>query len=170
MSHFQTWEELHLEHKFPKADPILLERLARANCRRRQQFKYLEKHHYKLALGIGTFFSQENTPKPNKDGERNESDKKLVEKGPKSVASSMPATAVTRNTQTTVATFREVEQENDPDVEETLSETSSAASEGMSEGRDLPIPAPPKSALGGELFECPYCFEMIRISSLLIWR
>ena len=168
VSHFQKWDRMHIEHKFPKANPVLIERLAQANCRRRQHFKYLEKHHYKLALGLDTYLPQEKAPKLSEDKKKYGFDKTIVEIGPRSVASSMPATAVTKNTQTTVATFREIEK--DPDTEEALSETSSAASEGTSDGRELPIPAPPKGALGGEPFECPYCFEIMRISSVLTWR
>ena len=78
LSHYQKWDRMHIEHKFPKADPNLLERLARANCRRRQQFKYLEKHHYKLALGLDIYLPPEKVPKPSEDKKNNESKNTVV--------------------------------------------------------------------------------------------
>ena len=171
VSYFEQWDKMHIEHKFPKAHPILIERLAQANSKRRQYFKYLEKHHGKLALGSHAYVIDEEPRKMMKEPSisvRNPSDKSVVEKGPRSIAASTPTTIATKNTQTTVATFRPDEQ--DVYVDDTLSETSSAASEGVSAATQLQIPVPPQAAIDGDPFECPYCFEMMRISGLLAWR
>ncbi|KAL8791920.1 MAG: hypothetical protein Q9195_005496 [Heterodermia aff. obscurata] len=171
VSYFEQWDKMHIEHKFPEARPILIERLARANCKRRQYFKYLEKHHDKLALGSHFDVVREEPPQVMKEPSisgRNKSDKPILEIGPRSIAASTPTTIATKNTQTTVATFRLDEQ--DIYVDDTLSESSSAASEGVSEATQLQIPAPPQAAINGDAFECPYCFEMMKISGLLAWR
>ena len=168
VSYCEEWDKKHIEHKFPKADSRLVERLARANCKRRQHFKYLEKHHDKLALGLDRYNSRREAAKPIGESEEREPQKHVVQMGPRSVAGSVPTTIAPKNTQTTVGTFRE--DDKDVYVEDTLSETSSAASEGVFEATELQIPAPPKSALDGEPFECPYCFDMMKILSLLAWR
>ena len=171
VSYFEQWDKMHIEHKFPKAHSILVERLARANSKRRQYFKYLEKHHNKLALGSHADVVREEprkvTKEPSTSG-RNQSDNPVVEIGPRSIAASTPTTIATKNTQTTVATFRLDEQ--NIYVDDTLSETSSAASKGVSEEAQLQIPVPPQAAIDGDPFECPYCFEMMKISGLLAWR
>lgn len=171
VSYFEQWDKMHIEHKFPKAHSILTERLARANSQRRQYLKYLEKHHDKLASGSHADVNHEGPSKMMKEPSvsgRNWSDKSVVEKGPRSIAASTPTTIATKNTQTTVATFRPDEQ--DIYVDDTLSETSSAASEGVSATNQLQIPVPPQAAIDGDPFECPYCFEMMKISGLLAWR
>ena len=171
VSYFEPWDTMHIEHKFPKAHSILIERLARANSKRRQYFKYLEKHHDKLALGSHADVVHEEPRKMMKEPSvsgRSRSDKPVVEIGPRSIAASTPTTIATKDTQTTIATFRPDEQ--DIYVDDTLSETSSAASEGVSAATELQIPVPPQTAVDGDPFECPYCFEMMKISGLLAWR
>lgn len=168
VSYFEEWDKKHIEHKFPQADSRLVERLARANCKRRQHFKYLEKHHHKLALGLDAYNPRREAAKPIKESEKQEPQRQAVQIGPRSVARSVPTTIATNNTETTVGTFQE--DDKAVYVDDTLSETSSAASEGVSGATELEIPAPPKSALNGEPFECPYCFEMMKISSKLAWR
>ena len=168
VSHFEAWDLMHIEHKFPRADVKLRQRLTQASCRRRQHFRYMEKHHYKFALGLDANAPWGDAVKKVEEIVKIQPEKQTVEVGPRSVARSMPTTVATKNTQTTVATFRE--HDKDIYVDDSLSETSSAASEGMFEGSELQIPSPPKSALDGEPFECPYCFEMMKISGLLAWR
>ena len=170
VSYFEQWDKMHIEHKFPKAHPILIERLARANSKRRQYFKYLEKHHDKLALGSHADLVREEPPKTMKVpiiSRGNRSDQPVVETSLGNITVSTPTTINTKNTQTTVATFR---LDEDVYIDNTLSETSSAASEGVSEATHLEIPTPPQAAVNGDPFECPYCFEMMKISGLLAWR
>ena len=90
VSYFEQWDKMHVVHKFPKAHSILVERLARANIKRRQYFKYLEKHHYKLALGSHANVINEELRKRIKEPSisgRNRSDKAIVEIGPRSYRS-----------------------------------------------------------------------------------
>lgn len=171
VSHFERWDTMHVEHKFPLANSTLVKRLACANSKRRQYFKYLEKHHDKLALGAYAHAAYEEPLAPGIEPSELARDKpkeRVVEIGPRSIAASTPTTIATKNTQTTVATYRE--EDKDIFVDDNLSETSSAASEGVSEAVQLYIPAPPKGALDSDPFECPYCFEMMKVSSLLAWR
>ena len=171
VSHFEQWDTMHVEHKFPLANSALIKRLACANSKRRQYFKYLRKHHDKLALGAYADAAHEVPLAPRTEPSehaRDQPKERAVEFGPRSIAASTPTTIATKNTQTTVATYRE--DDRDVLVDDNLSETSSAASEGVSEAVQLYIPAPPQGALDSAPFECPYCFEMMKISSLLTWR
>lgn len=167
VSHFEQWDTMHVEHKFPHANSALITRPACANSKRRQYFKYLEKHHDKLALRAYADAAHEEPLAPSEHA-RDQPKEQVVDIGPRSIAASTPTTIATKNTQTTVATYRE--DDRDVFVDDSLSETSSAASEGVSEAVQLYIPAPPQRALDSAPFECPYCFEMMKVSSLLAWR
>ncbi|KAI9773017.1 MAG: hypothetical protein M1839_002247 [Geoglossum umbratile] len=169
VSHFEEWDRRHVEEKFRAANPTLLRRLGKANSRRRQMFKYYERHHSMLSRNLATF----TTPEP-KAG----NDKAVA--GPTDAIRSNPPTlvpsvrttpstdAVTTNTQTTIATF--VDTGEEIFTEDNLSETSSAASEGPDEESTLHMPPLPKGAIYGEAFQCPYCYEMMKVSSSQSWR
>jgi hypothetical protein len=53
-SYFNEHDKRHVQDKFPKADPTLLIKLAKAISRRRQFFKYREQHQSKLRKGLLT--------------------------------------------------------------------------------------------------------------------
>ena len=170
VSHFVQWDVRHVEHKVPRASPELIRLLGRANSRRRQLFKYRQRHHSKLShkvdhpsiLGASMpVFVTDQASRPDMRQDRNEGATCVVQSGPNTIATTM-------NTQTTVATFLETDEE--VLVDDQLSETSSAVSEVPDEQSTLQVPAPPKNALDGEPFECPYCFEMMKISSAIHWR
>jgi hypothetical protein len=172
VSHFEEWDQLHLEEKFPLASPALRKRLGKANSIRRQMFKYHEKHHDKLARNLDFTDSIKSDLRADQDGINTGQLNSVTTPGlPKftpSVKSAAPSTIVTTNTQTTIATYVETSKEILTD--DNLSETSSAASEGPDEGSNLHLPHPPKGALEGNIFQCPYCYEMMKISGSLSWR
>ena len=49
VSYYEPYDEQHVKNKFPEASEELVERLGRANTRRRQYLKYREQHHEKLS-------------------------------------------------------------------------------------------------------------------------
>lgn len=53
-SYFNEHDHRHVQDKFPKADPLLLNKLAKAVSRRRQFFRYREQHQSKLKQGLLT--------------------------------------------------------------------------------------------------------------------
>lgn len=165
VSHFEEWDVRHIDEKFPQlkgVSPFLLLRLGRANTRRRQLFKYLEKHQSKIALNLLPTVRLDKTTVP-------ASKKPSI--GPRTVASGPSTLATTVNTQTTIATFLEdYGQAEEPKFDDSLSETSSAASEDVGAESTLQVPSPPQDSSDGKPFECPYCFEILRVSSTLSWR
>ncbi|KAF8438315.1 hypothetical protein BGX38DRAFT_1098108, partial [Terfezia claveryi] len=52
VSHFEYWDIAHIGSKFPTAASYLIQRLGKANTRRRQLFKYYQQHHGTIARYI----------------------------------------------------------------------------------------------------------------------
>ena len=61
VSHFEVWDIKHMSEMFPTAPIYLIERLGKANTRRRQLLQYLEEHHDKIARYIDADELNENT-------------------------------------------------------------------------------------------------------------
>lgn len=75
---------------------------------------------------------------------------------------------VMENTQTTVKTF--VEANSEILVDDAPSETMSVPSDGSQVEGNLRVPDVPASGLDKRAFECPYCFEIMKVSSNSSWR
>lgn len=180
VSHFAPWDIRHVSQKFPQADVSIIRRLGEANTKRRQLLRYMEKHHSKLARNLPTFpMTEKSEGAPAADIanlpqtlaiKTGDEDKKAsdVQSQPATVRTAPSALATTLNTQTTVATY--VEKDGDYEIDDAVSETSSATSGNTSDDGALRIPPAPKGALEGEPFECPYCYEMTTIRSMLSWK
>jgi hypothetical protein len=54
VSGFASFDEAHVEHKFPDAESGLVKRLGQANTVRRANMRYWERHHHKLAVEEST--------------------------------------------------------------------------------------------------------------------
>ncbi|KAI9772000.1 MAG: hypothetical protein M1840_001288 [Geoglossum simile] len=169
VSHFETWDVKHVEERFPLANPALTERLGKANTKRRQIFKYLEKHHKKFSRNLDSLmpletFSSTDAASPGRDGQMLSGEHDTA-----TTAIATPSTnATTTNTQTTVVTFVEIGEE--VFVDDRASESTFASSEGVDDESCLHVPSPPNGALDGEPFECPYCYEMMKVSGVISWR
>ena len=172
MSHFEDFDVSHVAEKFPDIDGknYLIQRLGKANTRRRQLLRYHEKHHQKIAghrhaaNGADVFETQAKTYPHQFEGD----------------SVGQPNTEFTQ-TATTVSTFLQPTaqgyHETSPiDAEETrsaggLSQTtynSSSSSEGS--GGQLRVPDPPtNNPFDGVPFQCPYCFTLISPNSQMSW-
>lgn len=158
-------------HKFPYARQLgdwLINRLGKANCRRREFFKYCKEHRQKLG-----------TPASSKGGERKHLNKS---RGPreglsvarfnslaKTLVSSEPSTS--NPTPTTASDY--IEDFTEPmQVEESdeRSVTSYATSIMVQEHDGLAFPPRPKESASGRPFECPFCYEIQEIKSERAWR
>ena len=171
----------HVGEKFPQAATSIIQRLGEANTKRRQLLRYMEKHHSKLSRNVLALPAKNEksadaeaadlTNLPPTLAIQAEGDEgiKELQSQPATVRTTPSAVATTVNTQTTVATFLEKENEA-ADVEDALSETSSATSGSISDDGALRLPPPPKGALDGEPFECPYCYDMTTVRSMLSWK
>jgi hypothetical protein len=165
-SHFEFWDIQHVSVMFPDANPQLLKRLGEANSKRRQLLKYLQGHHFKLSLNIDIL-------QPAGIAEGAEylvtDEKRSIAKILKPGANAAPSiVATTVDTQTTVTTFKEAEAEHL--LTDDKSEVSSATAGSSSIDGRLHVPSPPKGALDGYPFQCPYCYEMITIKGTISWR
>lgn len=172
VSYFESHDIQHVRQMFCAADEELVSRLGKANTRRRQIFKYLENHHWKLAKLDEDSLEQRKRRRTAADGVENESEWEY----PQSHRSQdfdgsigAPDTAKeTFNTQTTVTTV--VEDELPIDADDGNSEVTSAPSEG-SENEEAPkLPELPMEGTERRAFQCPYCFEVIRVSGTASWR
>ena len=172
LSHFLAWDTEHVRQKFPEANPKLVERLGKANTRRRQVFRYLQNHHA-IFSKHETRGSQEWQHFRGNDTSSDHEDKSMHT--PKRLAegiggsSAFVSTArATENTQTTVETF--VEASPEVLVDDAPSEITSATSGGSELEGSLHLPELPPNALDRKAFECPFCFEIMKVSSASSWR
>jgi hypothetical protein len=163
ISFFVNWDINHVAQKFPQAESWLQQRLGRANSRRRQKFKYLQQHHTKFAHNISSGPSLILA-------QRSAADDPTMTRQDRERTTTVPTVSqhTSAPTQTTVDTIID----NDQNIfqDDGLSETTSVASEGVDEESGLNIPSPPPGAIEGLAFECPYCYEIMKISSIGSWK
>lgn len=142
-SAYERFDQDHLRNKFPEADGFLLERLCRSMLSRRRVLKYRERHHQRLSKGIR-----------DDDDAGNDDDHQTLLSS--TVATTfMPSRKPIKD--------KLDDQSNKSDLTET-----SYASTLWHSGHDS-IPQPPKKPLGDDLYECPYCFYVVRLDSSRAW-
>ena len=179
VSHFEYWDIKHIEEKFRLVDPesnfrvaeYLVERLGKANTRRRQLLKYHEAHHKKITRYIDSSslpdaMESTNAPKPVAST--------MGDGNARAPADLQRAATVytTAKSQTTLSTIKgEISQVVgiEPD-EDQLSQTSYATSINYKTRIRVPSPPSEDAAFGGEAFQCPYCFNIIKIKNRKDWK
>ena len=187
VSFYKNWDINHIEEKFSQVDPqdnfkvakYLVERLGKANTRRRQLLKYYKAHHTTISRYI------DDPLPPGSALEKNELTNAL-----KSVAQTMGGDSVrapekasdreraatvytTTKSQTTVSTIKvEIAQvvEIEQGDEDRLSQTSYATSINRTMRTRVPPPPDEDAAYEGKEFECPYCFKIIKVRSRQDWK
>lgn len=141
-SFYEVSDIKHVREKFESAEEWLVERLGKAISHRRQYFKYRDTHHQKLASGLED-----------------------PDTGQSTVASSIPRHMKTINTSGVAASFGVLDEDERSDTG--YSQTSYATSKADSER--LRVPNMPKEHSRG-VFECPFCFMMIVVSTRHAWK
>ncbi len=175
---YECWDIQHVGQRLPllaSVSPFLLQRLGKANSRRRQVFKYNKKHHEKLQHGVDAYTANLETVVGVADhitGDQERTFHPVSVRDQDEVARNTPSErAPTLDTQTTVATFLEKDPDRtELDFDDGLSETLSVLTEGSPEEDDFKFPEPPLGALGDDYFECPYCCEVSRIPNMIQWK
>ena len=186
VSHFEYWDIKHIEEKFRLVDPesnfrvaeYLVERLGKANTRRRQLLKYHEAHHKTIAQYIDSSslpgameLTNASKPVASTMGDGNA-------RAPAVTPDLQRAATVstTAKSQTTLSTIRGeisqgvgIEPDEEPD-EEQLSLTSFATSVNYKMRIRVPSPPSEDAAFGGEAFQCPYCFNIIKTKNRKDWK
>ncbi|KAF8243859.1 hypothetical protein K440DRAFT_636735 [Wilcoxina mikolae CBS 423.85] len=182
ISNFKEFDIQHVSHKFPDAPKYLIERLSKANTKRRQLLKYHEIHHEKIAGNHG--LHNDETPRESVsratagndfDGDnrlQGATENTITIQTQRLTPSEGPATIRTRLTQTTVSVYvpRGVNPENVLETDD-QSQTSYASSAGGGQA-NLQVPPPPEQdrAFDGEPFQCPFCFVIISVSGRQSWK
>jgi hypothetical protein len=144
-SHFHQHGIEHVSHKFPKAGDYLLNRLKKANFKRRQLLQYYEQYHDRAA---GTSHRHEQEGLHDLDSE------------------TLVNTAIQTNTTTSTYVLAEGTMDCAPDYNpdfKAYTETSFASSIRNSDRLRVPPPPNQESAFEGIAFECPYCFSLIKV-------
>lgn len=151
----------HLQEKYPSlatSQNLLLQRLGKANARRREYFAYRREHHSKIAktLEAAPFQATEHQMRPANDTDQR--DQRNVTP-PKQVYDAPRDGSVQTVDQTEATTFIE---ERQPDLMESVSSAPSVISFATSLGESITgqFPTPPAGALAGLIFLCPYCFKL----------
>ena len=179
VSHFGYWDIKHIEEKFRPLDSqndftvakYLSERLSKANTKRRQLLKYYQAHHKKIARYIDVPSSSRSNIERNEFARAN---KPTTEDGSARAPDGKAATiTTTMKSQTTVSTIpieRNQAVKIEWDEDDRLSQTSYASSTNHAVRIRVPPPPNEKAAFEGEPFECPYCFNLIRVKSRKGWK
>lgn len=172
VSHFEPFDVPHVAEKFQgiEGKDYLIQRLGKANTRRRQLLRYHEEHHEKIAGHRHTV---------------NEADlfeTKTTVHQFESESIDQLSTEFTQ-TDTTVSTFVQLLAQDDPhfSVETSPVDTEEARSEGglsqttftsscRGSGGQLRVPDPPQdNPFDGVPFQCPYCFTMVSPANQMSW-
>ena len=163
VSFYENWDINHINGKFNgnlcqdntqsnfKVEKYLIERLGKANTRRRQLLKYYKNHHDTISRYINDPLSSRKLPTPDERA---------------------ATLNVTIKSQTTMSTIvprlsQVVGTELDEDQ---LTETSYATSASHTMGIRVPPPPNEVAAFEGKPFECPYCFNIITVRSRQDWK
>lgn len=139
----------------------LIERLGKANTRRREFFSYCEKHRKKLAY-IG--------PHPVLEVEQDTASSKDVPDPAQSAFTIHTAPCSLTTASTFVEGFGFQQTTLEIEEFETQSFTSYATSIGNDGEDKLQVPPQPKESLDGKPFECPFCFTIQIVKGKRPWR
>jgi hypothetical protein len=138
---YEPFDKQHVKSKYPNADESILDRLGSAISQRRAILRYRERHHHKLAQGLNTLL-----------GDDAES---------------------TRLSETVATEFFDPSEEEVKDAWETNSQSAvsqtSYAETILHCGDGIALPPRPKESADGNLFECPFCFEITSVKSDVSW-
>ena len=154
------WHKCPYARQSDSSDEWLIERLGKANSRRREYFKYCEEHHKKLS----------HVPPEQKEQETDKEIHITLKDSPLTPpeAFSRPPSTFTP---TTASTYVEnIPEENAEGGFEVESATTIATSLGDQVEGNLCIPPRPKGALDGKPFECPFCFTIQMAKNEHSWR
>jgi DNA-binding MarR family transcriptional regulator len=158
----------YVRHKVPYLQRSgaegLIERLGKANTRRREYLRYCEKHRKKLAYIA---------PTPKSDPEHEDPLAIESDELPRSIFTMSshiaPSSVTDASTYMENSVFQQAELENRNF--ETQSVTSYATSIENEEAEvKLRVPAQPQESLDGSPFECPYCYTIRIIDERQTWR
>lgn len=169
MSAYEPFDLSHVREKHPlkKDGEYLLERLGKANTKRRQFLEYNKKHHEKL-VGLRS----DDMPKTDDPSSRSqaEGDKEyrigfheqdyMSEAHSSTMRTTVSTVYEDKNMSFGMTDADDFDSDNRSDTG--FSQTSYASSSGSAMGSSSKLRAPPPpNKYDGEPFECPYCFQIV---------
>ena len=148
---FESFDYNYVKQKFPEADDTLVRRLGSTITRRRKYLKYRERLATELRQGVSK-----------------------VDPAARDVQEVYGVNATESRTRVPVPDdyVKNLEQRNiifDDEVSDTGIPQTYYAPTSLY-GRNIAIPAPSDDALGGDPFECPYCFHFVTIYGKPSWK
>jgi hypothetical protein len=166
VSHYHQHDIEHVSHKFPVAEHYLVNRLGKANSKRRQLLQYYERHHKRVAGHSRTPAQADELH--NFDDFDSESLADTTNQTVTTISTFVPVTAIGLDVGKTA---RDVNAglDDEPDFD-TRSVTSYASSIGNPDRLRVPPPPNEESAFDGIPFECPYCFSLVKVEGQQSWK
>jgi hypothetical protein len=165
---YETFDVNHVreKHLFIKDGEYLLERLGKANTKRRQFLKYNEKHHEKLVGRRPDERAQTDDPNMESQAEGVKEysigfhEQDYMSEAPSSTMQTTVSTVYDQDLRLGTSDGDDFDSDNRSDTG--FSQTSYASSSGSAMGSfsKLRVPPPPNE-YDGEPFECPHCFQII---------
>ena len=154
ISSYEPFDIQHVNSKFGETiSPDLAGRLGKANSRRRQYFKYHERHHAKLSHGFELGEAENTAP--------NQTRRDTVS----TVAPSVPIRA--KYAQPTTSANQAVQVV----VFDKVARTVVGRSETINDAEGVSSLVPPRPADSGwDSFECPFCFMVIKAANRRSWK
>ncbi|KAH8890590.1 hypothetical protein GQ53DRAFT_613633, partial [Thozetella sp. PMI_491] len=139
-SHFEPYDIGHVREAFNLLEEYLVERLGKANSRRRQYFEYRKNHHDKLAYGL--------------------------EDAGDIAAQSTIASSIPEQLKDHISAIQAPRVFEDDHSESGATQTSFATA---ADSKNRRVPSLPEAAYLGP-FECPFCFMMISVTGRASWK
>lgn len=180
VSYFEYFDQQHVVAKFPDAAVFLIERLGRANTRRRQLLKYYERHHKKIAAHYELRPSNKSaaddlrrSPEVVAGAEGEQGEPSQYPRGNENLDISIKApdtiADTTTITDTTVSTVYVPGEKDNTYLRSYTSRSQTSYNPSEASGPEiLRVPPLPNRDIH-EPFECPYCYSIITVTGEASW-
>lgn len=173
VSHYEFFDIGHASNKFPGVEQFLIDRLGKANTRRRQLLLYHRKHHTTISqyldlVPVNPGLAAQGMPGVAGLREIYETESPLNDQ----LIASPGTGATTVHTQTTISTFVQGPSGliyTGSDSGHTQTSYATSAADDTHTLLSVPSPPNPERTLDGEPFECPYCFRIVAVDSIRAW-
>ena len=169
------YDQNHVWEKYPhtRSLPWLIERIGKANAKRRQYFTYREKHREKLSQNV----TEDARPRANRileskslrDSRSHNVDVELHsqpsgQRSRETFPSTAATTLILKASGHVDLNMTEVDSEN----EQSMTSIATSVEEGSD--RNVQFPPQPEASLNGREFECPYCWTIVAVRNWQAWK
>lgn len=165
----------HVYEEFPylRSKAWLAERLGKAITKRRELLRYRSQHRHKVGGGIRSSFDlskgHDLADAPGKVA----SNDRQINIGASVAGFEAESVGYSQLASTKTATHAASSNDKDSDMGSTASESETSYGTSISEDNlhsMRQVPEPPKESANGRPFECPYCFVILTIKNINLWK